>query len=883
MKFKNERLSYLVDAFEEVLKGKKLELNEKNQFVYDILAELAQKRIINEKPQEFLTSDSYKPIGDTSNTSLPYQITRSYLYYRDELDKVGVRNIRVIGSKLSKINESKIKKLDEASAAFILPRTPSLQGVYEFLYLLKRNLESPENSKEIFVDNKNNENDKNQIFELVLKEIGLSEDLLKHFKINNIKAEEGVAKIIASEISKSYRKNSSNLENEFEITKDSVIYLATTSDKKLWEATAFFENYGIRVKPLSNVIGNFKDADELHGTIESNAVGIEGENNSGKLKTVIKKIKQLDENELKEKIIKDGENPEKAIVLTDDRGSFYSEKLVLAYLKKYGHNLPKDISDLYFSKNSYEELIENKFFPGPEIKHIIDAAGGLTKFWKEMANLSENLNISERFAENAIAVALCPILDSYKLPLDRRILSISARKKFKFNDKPSPKLPYVESEQFTGPVYSEETLAAMLNRGDFRTYFEQTDIGQAYKGIVHNFGLKEIVSLKSEPYENYQIGYFSDNINDNIIGFKVNMLNSGDTEIATIADGLLKDNDCFIFDGNIKKEDFWKSLHAFNKIVVSKQTDPRDLNKKIVIHKPNEYFQKIIDLYGKGYDVGTIRQYPVRMFSVTNNDIELENLIDGHSRKYRPAKDFVYDYKNEPKRFDIEEGKEAVFIACSASSETVSNMELSTRTAFLLALSGRDIVYGSGDKKMMGGIYDGYFHAKEYAENNGIEFKSRLIASSTKNILKLETLYERMPEKLNADLFYLAETIDHREDCMFNSSTSGIILPGGAGTIKELSNFRQKAASSGRTYEIHVLNNAGAYDPLEEINADLNVKFYRNLENILQNTYKVEKKLDELGINYSSALEFLKEKLEPSTKQSEISKEDASLNGLKRP
>jgi predicted Rossmann-fold nucleotide-binding protein len=878
MKFKSERLSYLVKAFEKVLKGEKLELNEKNQFVYDVLAELSQKRFINEKPQEYITSESYRPIGDTSNTSLPYQITKSDRYYREELDKVGVNNIRVIGSKLSKINEKKLNILDSVSVAHILPRLPSLQGVYEFLYLLKRNLETPENSKEFFVDNKREEN---TIFSNIINEVGLTNDLASKFGINNINAEEGIAKIIANEISKKYRKNSKNSELEFNISNDSVIYLATTSDKKLWEATAFFENYGIKVKPLSNIIGNFKDADELHGSLESNAVGIEGEKNSGKLQTVIQKVRQTHEEELKEKIVKDGEVPEKAIILTDDRGSFYSEKLVLGYLKKHAHDLPEDIYNLYFTDNTYEKLIENKFFPGPEIKHVIDAAGGLTKFWEEMARLSEGLETAERYSENAIVVAFTPILDCYKKPDEKRILSISARKKFAFTNEASPKLPYVESEQFTRNVYTEETLAGILNRGDFETYFDSTDIGSAYKGIIYNFDLKKLVTAKSEPYEDYQIGYFSNNTQNNILDFKTNLLNTSDTEIATKADELLKDNACFIFDGNISKEDFWKTLHAFKKIVVNKQTDPRDLNKKIIVHKPNENFQIILDLYGKGYDVGNIRQYPVRMFSITNTDIELENLVDSHSRKFRPAGDFKYNHTNEPKKFEIEEGREAVFIGCSASSDLPSNLELSNRTAFLLALSGRDIVYGSGDKKMMGGIYNGYFLAKEYAENNGIEFKSRLIASSTKNILKLETLNEKMPEKLDKNLFYLAETIDHREDYMFNSSTSGIIEPGGAGTIKELSNFRQKAASSGRDYEIHVLNNNGAYDPLEEINTDNNVKFYRNLDNILKNSYKVESKLKNLGIDYNDALEFLKQKLSPSTKQNELSKEDALLTSKK--
>lgn len=869
MKFKSERLSYLVDAFERVLKGEKLQLNRENQFVYDLLADLYQKRMLSEKPEEYFKSDTYDPIGDTSNSSLPYQATTQRGYYRRELKNVGVSNIRIIGTTINKITEKKIKTLQEYSAANLLPLSPSIQGIFEFLYLLNKKEIEPDFNKNFFVDNKSNEN---SFFNAITREVAISQEKLSELGVEILNG----AKDIANRVKDNYKKTNFNKELEFEIETGANILYASSSDKKIWEAE-LLENFGLKIKDLSEVIGNFPDAAELHGTIESNAVGNPTDTSTGKLFTIINKIKLDGKEALLQRLQKLGLSAEKTFIAVDDRASKMSEKITIEFLKRHGDNLPPDIYKLYFENYSFDELPRLKVLPGAEVKHFIDAAGGITDFWKEITDISRNLAVEDRYIENASAMAVMPILDVFAD--EPRILTLSAKNKSGFRDIPQPNLAYIESEQFTYPIYNKDgsknktTLTEMMISGDTDSYINYSDIGLIFKSLANLFELKNITTKSNESYKGYQIGVFTSDEVKNVNGFQAKKLDAADTLIATKADSLIQQNSCFIFDGNIKPEDFSKISHAFNKIVVNKQTDPRDKKKQIIIHNPNEHFQKIIDLYGKGYDVGTIKQYPPRMFSITHSDDELEHLIDVHSKKYRPV-DFQYNYSQQPQKIEPLENREAVFIACSASSDTPKNLDLANRTAFLLALSGKDIVYGSGDKKMMGGIYTGYFYAKEYAEKNGIEFKSRLVASSTPNILKLETLNENKPEKIEDELFYLAPTIDHRKDFLFNSSTSAIILPGGAGTVEELFMCAEKAKLTNRDYDINVLNIKKCYDILEQKNDDKNIKFFSDLDRILLNKYKVGAELKKSGIDYVDALKFLKQNLSPSTKLSELNKDE---------
>ncbi len=835
------RLKFLLGCLDQVFEGKKLDLNSETKIVYDIFDKLYSKNLLLEKPQEYFTSKTYTPIGDTSTISLPFKMTKIRRGYDKDLRKQATLNIRMIGSKVSDLNNDRLERLYDESAAHIMPQEVSAHAVYELLYILNKKAEGVDD-KPFFIHTKDK---KNKIFNKIAKDIGLKpSDLLDL----NIFEHDSQDKII-NQISKKVKKQLFNNELEFNIGRNATFYVATTSDKKLIEMEEYFSKFGIKVKSIAELIGPFKDADELHGTAEVNAVGTNDDKNSGKYYTIKKSIEDnYTKEELTELLLKNGANPQNSYIITDDRAAMFHEKLMAKALEIYGNNIPAEINELMFGKYGYDykTLIKNKNFPGAEIKHFIDALGGQEKFWNEMAELSQDKD--KRFIENYSVVSISPIFDCYKE--NPRLFVTSSKIKSAFIDEARPKHPYVESEQFTIPYNDTRTLKEMTEAGDYDAYYKTTDIGRALKALVNNFNLREFIDKNTETYESYKVSVIGNN--HKVDGFKTNFLeNSSGLKSATDFEKFIANHDAFVFDGNLKKKDFAATAHLFFAAAVAKQTDPRDIKKLIVINNPNENFRKLIDLYHSLYGKGYIKEYPARMFSITHNNEELERVVIHHAREYRPV-DFEYDH-NEITPLKIPE-KEAIFSACSSSSDTPENITYAAKIAYYLALSGRDIVYGSGDKKMMGGTYKGYLAAKKYAEENNIPFNSEIIGSSTTNLLKRETYDGKKPENIKDENFYFAPTIHHRKEFLVGSSTSAIVLYGGAGTLEELFFARTKSGS----YQINVLNGKGTYDYLKDIPGSEKINILQSVEEILTKVYNVD-------ISDQKAAKFLEDHLKPKT------------------
>ncbi len=853
MGINRERLNFILKNVADVFdSGKKIPLNSETAVINEVFSTIHDKRMLVENPAEYFSSEEYKGLGFTGTPALPYQSTATRMHYARKLKDEGLYNVRVIGTVISQPNERKLDRLEEVSDGFILPATPSLQGVYEFLRLVEKRAASVENGeqpsgKPVFIDNKD-KNLPNVVFDLIAKDIGLGTDEMERL---GLRLKNGVPEIVEA-VKQQVAPKKFNAENEFDITAGATFYVATTSDKKLLELQKFYENYGVKIKSLAELVGSFKDADELHGTIEANAIGTSGKDNTGKLYTIAEKVRELGKDDILRRLQERGEDPGKVFMLTDDRGGVFSPELANKLVEKYGGNLPKDIYKLLFGgENSVESVIKNKPLPGPEVKHFIDAMDGVGNFWHDIGSITKGLNYKHHYIENSTVVAVSPLMDAFKPEL--RVFSTSGEIKYGIMSTPKPEIPYKESEQYTYNKKDSRSLAEMLEQGDWDSYHKLTDVGRAFKSLADNFGLKRIKLSDQEPYHAYGVGLISSKEYP-VNSYRVQHTNNADNLRDPVkADNFLKDNHCIVFDGNISKDDMSAVRHAFFKAVVAKQTDPRDMNKTIIVNQPNENFNKLINLYYSLYGTGYIKQYPPRMFSVATSNEHLVEQIDSHARGYVPAPGFSYDAKKElhaPERTK----NETVFIACSASSDNQENIYIAAKTAFHLALSGKNIAYGSGDKKMMGAIYEGFMAAKEYAANNGMEFGAKIFASSTSNILKMETLRGVPPEGL--DDFHHAETIEHRKHYLYNSSHSAIILPGGAGTVEEFAYCHSSREKDGRNYEINVLNYKQGYDHLKETNGN-GTKFYSQLDRMLENSYKVDMNSDAS----KTAESFLLEKL----------------------
>jgi predicted Rossmann-fold nucleotide-binding protein len=135
----------------------------------------------------------------------------------------------------------------------------------------------------------------------------------------------------------------------------------------------------------------------------------------------------------------------------------------------------------------------------------------------------------------------------------------------------------------------------------------------------------------------------------------------------------------------------------------------------------------------------------------------------------------------------VEEGKgEGIFkvgVFLSASSE---NLQLNQDTKDFgrwLAGNGYGIVYGGGDRYLMGSLHEGYNEGKTPEEHSN--HKTFEAGFSTPEIVKSETKHGVLPKDM--DVAILNEDIYQRMAQMIALTDDAIIIrPGGAGTVQEL-------------------------------------------------------------------------------------------------
>ncbi|HCR86374.1 MAG TPA: hypothetical protein DIV86_06820 [Alphaproteobacteria bacterium] len=597
---------------------------------------------------------------------------------------------------------------------------------------------------------------------------------------------------------------------------------------------------------LSKILGNHNDPDELHGNIVSNAVGVNNRENSGKIFNISDFITgKYTKKQLIEVLKANGMDPNNTFIVADDRGSIMPANIAKEFILRTHKNMPAEIKSLIFGDNEITpEFLDNylakKVFPGSEIKHAIAAAGGVENFWRIQDEICKEQGFDRSFYNNC-SIVVMPILDVYeKHP---RKFVTSAQKKYHIAEKRHPNYDdVVESEQYLIPqnLYNKNqhsTLGDYFEENRYKIYFRETDIGKCFTAIVNNFRLERKTQEKKEPFCTYTVGVVDGDYTSEFrtsAGYK-----SADFDNPVKAEEFLKNNDAYVFDASkVTKENAAEFIHSLHSAIVAKQTDPRDMGKLLAVYKPSDEARKVLSQYGALYNANFIGEYRARMLVVADNDNELCEALDTHSRKYDKVKG-EYPNTEEIKVFEKAADKKkdkGVFIQCSATEETPASIEQAFKTAFYVALSGRSIVYGGGDKKMMGAIMHGYKAAEKYAGENGAKFKSQLYAVSTQNLLAKETLQGKFSRSVSLRNTWVAPTIHHRKASLKQSSVEAITLLGGAGTMEE---FGKCAADP--EYKVTVLNQRGLFNSLQAICGDQpNVKFHNELDRLLQAEFGCE-------------------------------------------
>jgi len=246
----NTTRKFYLESLLSICRGEIQTKSQELEPVYKILEILHERGLNVEKADEYFRSPDYVSISNVMVPDLAYGHTQQRRHYDEQLK---TKNIRIIGSKVSEVDRNEFERLYNASAGYILPEVPSIQGVTEFLWLLEKadheiRLAAEERKKPslppIVINTYNNE-----IFKIISDAIGLNEDDLEKYNITLVKKGEkkhskGLIKEVCKKIEDKVEERGGgfkyNDELSFSINANANFLLATTKDKKLLEQEVFF-------------------------------------------------------------------------------------------------------------------------------------------------------------------------------------------------------------------------------------------------------------------------------------------------------------------------------------------------------------------------------------------------------------------------------------------------------------------------------------------------------------------------------------------------------------------------------------------------------------------------------------------------------------------
>jgi predicted Rossmann-fold nucleotide-binding protein len=266
--------------------------------------------------------------------------------------------------------------------------------------------------------------------------------------------------------------------------------------------------------------------------------------------------------------------------------------------------------------------------------------------------------------------------------------------------------------------------------------------------------------------------------------------------------------------------------------IVARQIHPRDRDKPLIIYNPKEgllgrCWDPILAYYDELREVGMIKDQKRVLLQEAASESEVLDLLELSRNNYlrtpgdMEAPGVVQEHElTRSNTFNV-----AVF--CAATNKNQKLLDLARKTGFDLATQGFGLVFGAGNRSMMGEVLTGALRGERVAPASNItnDAKVFIAGSSTDAILKVEA---DNPEELKRTIdahgqYYHAKDIYQRMQFMIKQSDAFLIEPGGAGTVQELAALmllKQANHPDMRGKEIVVLDlpyhKAGLFSPKDE-------------------------------------------------------------------
>ena len=579
------------------------------------------------------------------------------------------------------------------------------------------------------------------------------------------------------------------------------ILVATKTRDKIYELRKQFEDTNLKLFPL-DVIANFKNPKETSGTYAANAKEKIDEGVRALTDVVAKHGLPYFQQLLQSR----GIDPETLYLLAEDSGLHLDNEHILEHM---------DLKTLGMQEGY---IFNSKHFPGVEFGPAVNSALGEKHFWDEVNRVHRTIaeDATPLGTVSVSVLALCPIrIDHAAQQLAPEPLQFySAVSSDVIIEHPRPSVTVPTSSHYQVPIGAHPTWLRgsgmeHLTRAEMKLeeWLDISPRGMAANTLMVASGIKQpdhriddaynpaLHPHSSSKYRSaYQIGLFGSHIRDITTlsdrvpcdFHSVTLANLGmdDRWNRSITRTYLHSDVLVILPfPKDDQEHLFDQLFGFFSAIVARQIHPRDIDKPLIVFNKNRCWQPALTLYDHLRNNAMIfDQSRLLLREVT----ELDALRDILEKSYQHR--FSSTHQESPfMPMPIEKsGRYNVAVFCSAGARNDTLNQDAFRLGAFLGEQNCGLVFGAGDREMMGSAYRGML-------SNRTETRGWIGASSVSHILEVEADHpERFTQPRSAknpdgpDQYYNAATIYDRMDYMIRTAHAFAVIPGGAGTIQEL-------------------------------------------------------------------------------------------------
>lgn len=579
------------------------------------------------------------------------------------------------------------------------------------------------------------------------------------------------------------------------------ILVATKTRDKIYELRKQFEDTNLKLFPL-DVIANFKNPKETSGTYAANAK----EKIDEGVRALTDMVTQHGLSHFLQLLQSRGIDPETLYLLAEDSGLHLDNEHILEHM---------DLKALGMQEGY---IFNSKHFPGVEFGPAVNSALGEKHFWDEVNRVHRTItkDATPLGTVSVSVLALCPIRIDHTAqqlaPAPLQFYSAVGSDVIIEHPRPSVAVPTSSHYQVpmgTHPTWLRGSGLEHLTRAELKLdeWLDISPRGMAANTLMVACGVKQLDHHIDDAYNPalhphssshyrsaYQIGLFGSNIRDittlsdrvpcDFHSVTLAHLGMDDRWNRSITRTYLHSDVLVILP--ITKDDqehVFDQLFGFFSAIVARQIHPRDIDKPLIVFNKNRCWQAALDLYDHLRNHAMIfDQSRLLLREVTELDA-LRRILE---RSYPHRFSSTHQESPFTPMPQEKSGRYNVAVFCSAGARNDVLNQDAFRLGAFLGEQDCGLVFGAGDREMMGSAYRGMLSKRTPT-------KGWIGASSVSHILEVEADHpERFTQPRSAanpdgpDQYYNAATIYDRMDYMIRTAHAFAVIPGGAGTIQEL-------------------------------------------------------------------------------------------------